>query len=149
MHTGELPDSCHLLQEKKKKKDCLKPEVSLEAARGSLKRRGVEGRSPLSSLPCLALPFWFSSSLRSVQVAPAWKRAGRSLGTEGPDPAQGGAESAPPVPGVRGVRTKREPGSRCGEEADPEADSHGGGMLLLTAAPRGAVPAPCGPAGEI
>lgn len=43
VHAGELPCSCRLLQEKR---DCLEPEVSLGAAWGSLKCRGMEGRAP-------------------------------------------------------------------------------------------------------
>lgn len=75
------------------------------------------------------------------------------MGTEGPDSAWGGAESVPRCLESVGFRlgTPDEEGARisCGEEADPEADSHGGGMLLLAVAPHGAVPAPCGPTDEI
>lgn len=41
MHTGKLPHLCHLLQENKKY--CLKPDVPLGVAQGSLKCWGVEG----------------------------------------------------------------------------------------------------------
>lgn len=75
------------------------------------------------------------------------------MGTEGPDSAWGGGESVPRCLESVGFRlgTLDEEGARIsrGEEADPEADSHGGRMLLLAAAPCGAVPAPCGPTDEI